>query len=198
MDILVGTQMVAKGHDFQNVGLVLVLNPDAQILSPSTRAREQLFATLMQVAGRAGRTGERGRVMIQTRFPEDPLFAALAHQNYVEFAEDALKERKENAGVPFIHQALLTAEADMLSQSLGFLEAAADAAQNICGDSVLVYDPVPMPLVRLMNRERGQLLVESSDRMALHRFLVEWSSVLMKLPKPGKITWALEVDPLDA
>ena len=100
--------------------------------------------------------------------------------------------------MPFIHQALLTAEADMLSQSLGFLEAAADAAQNICGDSVLVYDPVPMPLVRLMNRERGQLLVESSDRMALHRFLVEWSSVLMKLPKPGKITWALEVDPLEA
>lgn len=77
MDILVGTQMVAKGHDFQNVGLVLVLNPDAQILSPSMRAREQLFATLMQVAGRAGRTGERGRVMIQTRFPEDPLLPLL-------------------------------------------------------------------------------------------------------------------------
>ena len=198
VDILVGTQMVAKGHDFQNVGLVLVLNPDAQILSPSTRAREQLFATLMQVAGRAGRTGERGRVMIQTRFPEDPLFAALAHQNYVEFAEDALRERRESAGVPFIRQALLTAEADMLSQSLGFLEAAANAAQKICGDSVLVYDPVPMPLVRLMNRERGQLLVESADRMALHRFLVEWSSILMKLPKSGKTTWALEVDPLEA
>lgn len=197
VDILVGTQMVAKGHDFQNVGLVLVLNPDAQILSPSTRAREQLFATLMQVAGRAGRSGERGRVLIQSRFPEDPLFAALAHQDYVEFAEDALRERRESAGVPFIHQALLTAEADMLSQSLSFLEAAAEAAQKICGDAVLVYDPVPMPLVRLMNRERGQLLVESADRMALHRFLVAWNAVLMKLPRPGRTTWALEVDPLE-
>ncbi|MDO5530454.1 primosomal protein N' [Sutterella sp.] len=197
VDILVGTQMVAKGHDFQKIGLVLVLNPDAQILSPSTRARERLFATLMQVAGRAGRAGTRGRVLIQTRFPEDTLFTALAEQDYVKFAEDTLDERRESGCVPYVHQALLTAEADMLSTALAFLEDAAKSAMALGRDDVLVYDPVPMPLVRLMNRERGQLLVESVNRMSLHRFLVDWERNLRGLGHAGGLSWVIEVDPLE-
>ena len=197
VDILVGTQMVAKGHDFQKIGLVLVLNPDAQILSPSTRARERLFATLMQVAGRAGRGGERGRVLIQTRFPDDPLFSALARQSYPAFADATLEERRESACPPFMHQALLTAEADQLSSAIGFLEDAARAAAPLAGDDVLVYDPVPMPLVRLMNRERAQLLVESVGRMTLHRFLIAWNQAISGLRTSGNIVWCLEVDPLE-
>lgn len=197
VDILVGTQMVAKGHDFQKIGLVLVLNPDAQILSPSTRARERLFATLMQVAGRAGRGGERGRVLIQTRFPDDPLFSALARQSYPAFADETLEERRESACPPFMHQALLTAEADQLSSALGFLGDAAAAAAPLAGDDVLVYDPVPMPLVRLMNRERAQLLVESAGRMTLHRFLIAWNQALSGLRTSGNVVWCLEVDPLE-
>ena len=197
VDILVGTQMIAKGHDFQKVGLVVVLNPDAQILSPSMRARERLFDTLMQVAGRAGRAGPRGRVLIQTRFPEEPLFAALASQSYEAFADDTLEERRESGCVPFVRQALLTAEADLLADAIRFLEEAARAAAGINAPEVLVYDPVPMPLVRLMNRERGQLLVESPDRRALHRFLALWSRSLQEIRAPSKLAWTLEVDPLE-
>lgn len=195
VDILVGTQMVAKGHDFQRIGLVLVLNPDGQILSPATRARERLFFTLMQVAGRAGRAGERGRVLIQTRFPEEPLFAALGEQNYERFATETLDERRDSGCVPFAHQALLTAEADALADAVAFLEAAAAAAQDIVPPDVMVYDPVPMALVRLMNRERAQLLVESGDRRTLHRFLAAWNAAIRTIRRPSGLTCCLEVDP---
>lgn len=195
VDILVGTQMIAKGHDFQNVSLVLVLNADAQILSPAARAKEHLFATLMQVAGRAGRSGaERGRVVIQTRYPEEPLFAALEKQDYPLFADSLLEERRADWMVPFVHQALLTAEADMLSKSLFFLKSAAGKGEPLAGEAVRIYDPVPMALVRLMNKERGQLLVEADDRASLHRFLQAW---LPLLGRPSDVAWTLEVDPID-
>lgn len=197
VDILVGTQMVAKGHDFQRIGLVVVLNPDAQILSPSIHARERLFATLMQVAGRAGRSGERGRVLIQTRFPEEPLFAALAVQSYPQFADAMLEERRACAGVPFVHQALLLAEADLLAESVHFLKEAAGIAGSIPHEKVMVYDPVPMPLVRLMNRERAQLLVESPDRRALHAFLADWCVKMKVLGRNARLSWTLEVDPIE-
>lgn len=197
VDILVGTQMIAKGHDFQNVGLVVVLNPDAQILSPSLRARERLFATLMQVAGRSGRSGKQGCVLIQTRFPEEPLFAALKAQSYEQFADAELEERRESAGVPFIYQALLLAEADLLADAIYFLQHAVREAEAFVGDSVMVYDPVPMPLVRLMNRERAQLLVESANRQKLQVFLHSWSKALQVLKHHAGLTWTLEVDPLE-
>lgn len=194
VDLLVGTQMIAKGHDFQNVGLVLILNADAQILSPMTRAREHLFATLMQVAGRAGRSGARGRVLIQTRFPGDPLFAALAEQNYPRFADQLLEEREANLCVPFVYQALLMAESTTLAQALAFLRDAAKLGFATAPETVRVYDPVPMTLVRLMNRERAQLLVEADDRLSLNRFLKTWSA---QLPQTSAVSWVLEVDPAD-
>lgn len=196
VDILVGTQMVAKGHDFQNVGLVVILNPDAQLLSPSVRAKEHLFSTLMQVAGRAGRAGRQGNVLIQTRFKEEPLFAALADQNYRRFAETVLKEREENWSVPFVFQAVLYADAPRLDLAVGFLRASADAAQRVLPEdgSVRVYDPVPMPLVRFMNRERAQLLFEADDRLALNRFL---TAFLPHLGRSGDVLWTIEVDPSD-
>lgn len=195
VDILVGTQMVAKGHDFQRVGLVVVLNPDAQILSPSVRAKERLFFTLMQVAGRAGRCGDRGEVLIQTRFPEEPLFAALAAQDYPMFADETLEERRESGCVPFVYQALLTVEAEHLSEAMSFLEQAATIASQLAPPEVFIYDPVPMALVKVMNRERAQLLVESSVRPILHRFLTVWNQALKTLPRPSSASVCLEVDP---
>lgn len=194
VDILVGTQMIAKGHDFQNVGLVLILNADAQLLSPASRAREHLFATLMQVSGRAGRATGSGRVLIQTRFKEDPLFEALKRQDYPLFAERTLKERKENFGVPYVHQALLSAESDSLAKAVLFLDDVVRKSRHIPASDVRVYDPVPMPLVRFMNRERAQLLIEGDDRRSLHRFI---GCLLADLLSPSDVEWGIEIDPIE-
>ncbi len=192
VDILVGTQMVAKGHDFKNVGIVLVLNADGQILSPSLRARERLFATLMQVSGRAGRSGKKGEVLIQTRFPEDPLFSALSAQDYPRFADALLEERRAARSIPFVHQALVVAEAESLALAQGFLAEAAEGARTTAPGNVFVYDPVPMSLVRLMNVERAQLLVESEDRGTLHAFLRTWTA---GFARSAQVRWTVEIDP---
>ena len=192
VDILVGTQIVAKGHDFKNVGLVVILNADAQLLSPDPRAKERLFATMMQVAGRAGRHGDRGTVLIQTRFPSEPIFGALEEQNYVLFTNPLMQERKENWSVPFVYQALLTAQAQTLSEALYFLETTAASAEALAPDDVRVYDPVPMSLMRLMDMERAQLLIEADNRASLNRFLWQWQSTFKA---PSNISWTIEVDP---
>ncbi len=194
VDILLGTQMIAKGHDFQNVALVLVLNADTQMLMPSPRAKEHLFATLMQVSGRAGRGGGRGLVLIQTRFPEDALFSALKNQNYEEYADGLLEERRADHAVPYMSQALLFAESDALDKSLCFLSQAADLGVSIGMTDVQIFDPVPMNLVKLKNRERGQLLVESESRLSLNKFLARWRRLL---PSSGDVHWVIEVDPID-
>ena len=192
VDILVGTQMIAKGHDFSNVGLVIILNSDAQILSPDARAKERLFATLMQVAGRAGRHGNRGRVVIQTRLPEEPLFGALEQQDYRSFAESLVEERRNNWCVPFVYQALVTAGAKTLAEALYFLNAVAKLGFSMAPDDVRIFDPVPMPLVRLMDVERAQLLVEADSRASLNRFLWQWQATF---DAPSGIDWTVEVDP---
>lgn len=120
VDIVVGTQMISKGHDFKRVSLVVVLNADAQLVSPDIRAEERLFATLMQVAGRAGRADRAGLVMIQTRYPDHPVYVDMQTQNYEQFAHRLLKEREESALPPFCRQALLTAQARTLERALGF------------------------------------------------------------------------------
>ena len=196
VDILVGTQMIAKGHDFQHIGLVVALNPDAQLLSPSIRAKELLFATLMQVSGRAGRAGGDARVLIQTRYPEDIVFRALKRQSYPLFAEHMLRERKADASVPYVYQAILGASAETLSEAIDFLQDAAAVATGIASGAqdVRIYDPVPMSLVRLMNRERAQLLVESNDRRTLHVFLRRW---IEQIGRSNRVDWYLEVDPVD-
>ncbi len=192
-DIVVGTQMIAKGHDFQKVSVVGVLNADAQLVSPDVRAEERLFATLMQVAGRAGRGETTGEVAVQTRYPEHPIYEALRHQNYREFAERVLEDRRDLHAPPFVHQALVKSQANTLERALGFLTRAAEEAEAFNEDgAVAVYDPVPMALFRLMDVERAQLLVESDSRAALHRFLKHWSAGFS--PETG-VAWRIEVDP---
>jgi primosomal protein N' (replication factor Y) len=191
VDVLVGTQMIAKGHDFQRVSLVVVLNPDGQLASHDFRAPERLFSTLVQVAGRAGRGGHASRVLLQTRFPAHPLFAALARHDYAAFADGQLAERRAANMPPFTHQALLTAEARTMDGALGFLrEARAEAPSS---DEVLVFDPVRMALQKLAGAERAQLLVEADRRGPLQAFLRAWLEGLRA--KRSRIRWQIEVDP---
>jgi primosomal protein N' (replication factor Y) len=193
VDVLVGTQMVAKGHDFRNVALVVVLNADSQLASHDFRASERLFSTLVQVIGRAGRSGRASRALLQTRFPAHPLFAALARDDYAAFADALLAERSRAGMPPVSHQALVTAEARQLADALAFLqEAVALAADPV---EVRIYDPVPMALVRRAGIERAQLLVEAQQRGALHAFLRGWLEQLRTLK--SAVRWQIEVDPAE-
>jgi primosomal protein N' (replication factor Y) len=200
VDILVGTQMVAKGHDFARLGLVGVLNADSMLFAHDFRAPERLFAQLMQVAGRAGRHGNSGEVLIQTGYPEQPIYQALLRHDYEGFARHALEERETTGLPPFAYQALLTAEARELAQALAFLKEAGNVAETagFSGTSSLtVYDPVPLRVVRVANVERAQLLLESTSRPALQAFLTEWAAYLPVLASQSRVRWQLEVDPLE-
>jgi primosomal protein N' (replication factor Y) len=195
VDVLVGTQMVAKGHDFRRVSLVTILNCDAQLVAPDFRAPERLFATLLQVAGRAGRGGLASRVLVQTRYPEHPLLAAVGRYDYADFARRLLAERRAASLPPFVFQALLTAEARTLDAALGFLSQA--RALDPQPDALQVYDAVPMPLVRLAGVHRAQLLVESAHRTRLQRWLRDWLvqvHALAQTVRP-RVRWQIEVDP---
>ncbi|MGI4981727.1 MAG: primosomal protein N' [Janthinobacterium lividum] len=198
VDILVGTHMIAKGHDFQNVSLVAVLNADAALFSHDFRATERLFAQLMQVAGRAGRGGQAGEVLIQTRHPSHPLYGALLRHDYAGFAAATLAERRQAHLPPFVYQALLRAEARTLEQAIAFLQKAAESFDLLTGEDMRVhrYDPVPMALVKIANTFRGQLLIESASRQALQATLQAWQQILRK-QRGGVLRWAVEIDPLD-
>ncbi|MFC5429182.1 primosomal protein N' [Paraburkholderia denitrificans] len=196
IDILVGTQMIAKGHDFQRVSLVGVLNADNALFSHDFRASERLFAQLMQVSGRAGRSGLPGEVMVQTRYPRHALYHALARHDYVGFANAQLAERRDAHLPPFVYQALLRAEGRTLEAALAFLGEAAQALAAIpAAERVTVYDAVPLTIVKVMNVHRAQLLVESQSRAALQATLRAWQPMLRTLR--GVLRWNLEVDPLD-
>lgn len=208
IDILVGTQMVAKGHDFQNLGFVGVLNSDAMLFSHDFRAPERLFSQLMQVAGRAGRSGVASEVFVQTGYPEQPLYQSLIKHDYDGFARYALDERKAAGLPPFAFQALLTAEAPELAQAVGFLAQAraesedgmldgADDATRAALARITLYDPVPLRVVRVANVERAQLLIESDHRLALQHFLHMWGARLPALASAARVRWHLEVDPLE-
>ncbi len=196
VDILVGTQMIAKGHDFQRVSLVGVLNADTALFSHDFRASERLFAQLMQVSGRAGRAGLPGEVLVQTRYPRHALYHALARHDYVGFANSTLAERRDAHLPPFVYQALLRAEGRTLDAALAFLlQAAAALAEMPSAERVTVYDAVPLTIVKVMHVHRAQLLIESASRAALQATLRAWQPVLRTLK--GVLRWNLEVDPLD-
>ena len=194
VDVFVGTQMIAKGHDFKNVGLVVVLNTDVQLMSPLTRAKERLFSTLVQVSGRAGRSGRRGKVLIQTDYPTELMFEALKNHDYEMYADALLDERRRNFSAPFVHQALLTAASDEVSFALEFLEEAARFGLNNAPETVRVFDPVPMAVLKVMGEERAQLLIEGDDRKDLHAFL---RTLLRSLNAPSSVRWSIEVDPME-
>lgn len=195
VDILVGTQILAKGHDFPHLALVGVLNADAMLYSSDFRASERLYALLTQVAGRAGRGEVAGEVLIQTEFPEHPLYTALRDQNFDAYAKTLLRERRSAGFPPFMHQALLRSEATEVATALRFLEKAQTLARTLASD-VTLYDPVPAAMVRLAGRERAQLLVQSPSRRKLHVFLKAWRDALSQ-EKSNVARWALDIDPLE-
>jgi len=206
VDILVGTQMVAKGHDFRGIGLVAAVNPDTSLFSSDFRAPERLFALLMQAAGRAGRDAARGsasEMWIQTWHPRHPLYQALGRHDYAAFAASQLAER-ESAGLPpFSHLAVLRADAKTVAAARAFLEAAAAAAQALAEiEEVTVYPPVPLDISRVADIERMQMLVESGSRARLQALLRAWQPHLDALhssrgdPQLRVLRWAIDVDPL--
>lgn len=202
VDILIGTQMVAKGHDFARLGLVGVLNADSMLFSHDFRAPERLFAQLMQVAGRAGRHLGGAEVLVQTGYPEQSVYQALLRHDYDGFADHALAERKTAGLPPYSYQALLSAEARELAQALAFLAQARELAQNQAraqpgAAAVTLYDPVPLRIVRIAHVERAQLLLESASRQALQRLLQVWLPDLPMLAQTLRVRWQIEIDPLE-
>ena len=196
-DILVGTQMLAKGHDFPKLTLVGVLGADSALFAADWRAPERLFAQLMQVAGRAGRAELKGEVIIQTQYPDHPLYAALVRHDYPGYAATLLKEREQAGFPPYAFQAMLRAEGPEMSDSIAFLKAAAALPVIAEHENVIIYDPIPMRMARLANLERGQLLAESHSRPALQAFLPAWREAIEGLKAPSKLRWHIEVDPAE-
>ena len=210
VDVLVGTQMIAKGHDFRRITLVAAVQPDGALFSSDFRAPERLFALLMQAAGRAGRDaaymaaqGSQPEMWVQTFHPQHPVYEALRGHNYEAFAAQQLKEREEAAMPPFSYQALVRADARTQAIAQGFLSAASAAAHTAALpglERVTLFPPVPLTIQRVANVERAQMLMESSSRTALQHFLAAWQPVLQATRSEpahkGLIRWLVDVDPL--
>jgi len=194
-DILVGTQILAKGHHFERLTLVAVLNADAGIFASDYRASERSFALLQQVSGRAGRANLAGEVLIQTRYPAHPLYDALMKHDYPGFAQTLLAERREAGFPPFVFEAVLRAESPDAQRAIRFLRAAIEAAPPR-EPAISLYDPVPMSLARLAGVERAQALVQSRSRPRLQAFLSQWSEILYRLPARD-LRWHVDVDPIE-
>jgi primosomal protein N' (replication factor Y) len=199
--ILVGTQMLAKGHHFPRVTLVSILDADGGLFSGDFRASERMAQLIVQVAGRAGRAEEPGRVIIQTHLADHPLLIQLTEQGYFAFAEQALSERRAAGLPPFSHLALLRAEAHKPGQAEGFLDQACAEAEQLLIDMNLggieLLGPVPAPMERRAGRYRAQLLLQSNARAPLHKLLSSWLLALESMPSGRQVRWSLDVDPVD-
>ena len=204
VDVLVGTQMIAKGHDFRRITLVASINADSGLFASDYRAPERLFALLMQAAGRAGRDAAQSaasEMWVQTWYPQHPLFASLKQHDFPAFAVTQLAERLSAGMPPYGHQALLRADARTQQAAQAYLNAAAQAAVGLPHfEDVTLYPAVPLTIQRVANVERAQLLVEAGSRGALQRFLSAWQPVLLEtrsLPEArGLVRFAVDVDPL--
>ncbi len=193
--ILVGTQMVTKGHDFPDVTLAVVLNADQGLFSTDFRAAERLAQTVVQVAGRAGRGARAGEVLIQTEYPEHPLLTSLLAHGYEGFADTALAERRAAGWPPYGRLAAVRASAGSLQEAVDFLGEARRLLAPPRGLRLL--GPAPAAMARRADRYHAQLLIESGDRSPLHRFLAEWLPRAAALPGARRVRWALDVDPLE-
>jgi primosomal protein N' (replication factor Y) len=209
VQILLGTQMLAKGHDFPGVTLVGILDLDQSLYASDFRAPERTAQLIVQVTGRAGRAERPGRVVLQTRHPEHPLLQSLLLEGYTGFATTALAERREAELPPFSHLALLRAEAPAAETATAFLNQARLIAEGrtegpaegrtepLAESGVQCYGPVPAPMERRGGRYRAQLLIQSSQRPRLQRFLAGWSLALRALSRSKGLRWSLDVDPQD-
>jgi primosomal protein N' (replication factor Y) len=195
--LLVGTQMLAKGHHFPRVTLVGVLDADGGLYSADFRATERMAQLLVQVAGRAGRGDRPGRVLIQTRYPDHPLLQTLVRKGYRAFAEQALVERQAASMPPYSHQALLRAEANRLESAQGFLDEVVGWAREQAVAGVEMWGPVPAPMARRAGRHRVHLLFQAERRDALHGLLQRLPSHAADMPAAKRVRWSLDVDPLD-
>ncbi len=195
--ILIGTQMVAKGHHFPEVTLVGILDADQGLFSTDFRASERMAQLILQVAGRAGRAERPGEVVIQTYAPDHPLLRTLVEADYHAFAKAALLEREQAQLPPYSHLALLRAEAVDPAAPLAFLETARSMAAELAGEGVQLLGPVPAPMERRAGRTRAQLLLQSPSRAALHRLLKPWIVALEGLKEGRRVRWSLDVDPVE-
>ncbi len=194
--VLVGTQMLAKGHDYPNVTLVGVINIDQALFSSDFRSTERCAQLLVQVAGRAGRGAKPGRVLVQTRHPEHALFTRVLAAGYRAFAEELLAERRAAAYPPFGYLALVRAEAHRREAGCEFLEAAL-AVAPAPAQGVELFGPMPSPMEKRAGRYRQQLLASARSRKALHRMLDGWVPQLNRLKAGRKVRWSIDVDPQD-
>jgi primosomal protein N' (replication factor Y) len=207
VDIVVGTQMIAKGHDYQNIGLVAVLDADSRLYSADFRAAERLFAQLVQVAGRAGRSGSGGEkggdIYIETQYPESPVFQYLLRHDVDGFLRFTAQERQEASLPPYSYQALIHAEAKSLNKAIQFLNELKGKlkADGLVTKELKVYDPVPKPVMRVAGSERAQLVIESTNRKALQEALEKIDQDLRqdsqgRISKISRIRWLIERDPI--
>jgi primosomal protein N' (replication factor Y) len=195
--ILVGTQMITKGHHFPDVGLVVVLNADQGLFSTDYRAAERLAQTIVQVAGRAGRETLRGEVLLQTEYPDHPLLQSLLRGGYDAFADTALAEREAARWPPFGRLALLRASSPSPDGALEFLTAARAAAAGSLQPAVRLLGPVPASMPRRAGRYYAQLLIECTERAPLHQFIDAWLPHIESLSRTGRVRYVLDVDPID-
>lgn len=209
VDVLVGTQMIAKGHDFRHITLVAAVQPDHALFSSDFRAPERLFALLMQAAGRAGRDASyiaaqstRPEMWLQTQVPEHALYAALRQHDYHAFATQQLRERQESGTPPFVHQALLRADATTQDAAQHYLHAAVEAARQAALphlEDIFLTPPIPLAMQRVAGVERAHMLIEATDRRALRRFLHAWQPWLHWLrgqPQHKSLRrWLMDIDP---
>jgi len=195
--ILVGTQMLAKGHDLPQLDLVAVVGVDEGLFSADFRASERLAQLLIQVAGRAGRAGRPGRVLLQTHHPQHPLLTTLLSGGYPAFAAAALDERRATGFPPFGHLALLRAEALQMDAATAFLAAARQRLARFAEAAVEAHGPLPAPMPLRAGRHRAQLLLSAAQRGPLQRLLGHWVAQLYALPEARRVRWSLDVDPVD-
>ncbi len=195
--ILVGTQMLAKGHDFPGVTLVAILDTDQALYSADFRAAEHLAQLITQVSGRAGRAEKPGEVLIQTHHPEHPFLQTLLHQGYAHFAQTALVERKAADLPPSLHLILIRSESMGINDAREFLSDAVAQLSTMTTTQIDLFGPIPAPMERRAGRYRYQLMLQSKQRKPLHQLLSNWLPTLVKLKSARKVRWSIDVDPYD-
>ena len=196
VDIIVGTQMLAKGHDFPNLSLVVILGSDQSLFSSDFRATERLYQQLLQVSGRPGRGATEGKVVLQTEFPQHPVYQSLIHETFDDFAQKLLTERKEALFPPYCFQALLRVAAKKESSVWSFLSSAQVKALKIKIAELEVYDAVPSPIFKMAGLYRGQLLIQATSRSVMRKFLNAWVSEVNAIKENG-VRFTFDIDPID-